>query len=276
MKCDVCKEISEQLKLQRQPLVQDEGDSIMVNLFLSPFRMVRVEGGTFLMGAQDKDPEGDNYHPYADDDAGSVHQVTLDSYYISETVVTQSLWRTVMGDDDRVFIFGADDLPAVSLNWNDCQNFIRRLNKMTGLKFHLPTEAQWEFAARGGNKSRGYTYSGSNEMNKVGWTDHSRDCRLHPIKMKRPNELGIYDMSGNVWEWCRDWARDGYPNRAQHNPKGPASSPYHSRIIRGGSWNDNPWHCYVFQRFLCCPEETVNDCGLRLVIEQYHPNALCV
>ena len=276
MKIDVCKEISEQLKLQRQPLVQDTGDSIMVNLFLSPFRMVRVEGGTFLMGAQDKDPKGNNYHPYTDKDAAPVHQVTLDSYYISETVVTQSLWRTVMGDDDRVFIFGADDLPAVSLNWNDCQNFIRRLNKMTGLKFHLPTEAQWEFAARGGNKSRGYTYSGSNEMNKVGWTDNSRDRRLHPVKTKRPNELGVYDMSGNVWEWCRDWARDGYPNRAQHNPKGPASSPYHSRIIRGGSWNDNPWHCYVFQRFLCCPEETVNDCGLRLVIEQYYPNALYV
>lgn len=266
MKCDVCKEISEQLKLQRQPLVQDEGDSIMVNLFLSPFRMVRVEGGTFLMGAQDKDPDGENYHPLADEDASPVHQVTLDSYYIGETVVTQGLWRTVMGNDDHRFVMGQDDFPAVRINWNECQYFVQRLNQMTKLKFRLPTEAEWEFAARGGNKSRGYVYSGSNELNKVAWSEQSHDKRLHPVKQKRHNELGLYDMSGNVWEWCSDWMGENYPKKALHNPKGPNFSPFQCRALRGGSWNANPFHCYVFQRFLGCPEKALGDYGLRLVM----------
>lgn len=266
VKSSLIKEICAQLNLQHQPLVQDEGKFVMVNLFLSPFRMVKVEGGTFLMGAQDEDPDGENYHPLADRDAGPVHQVTLDSYCIGETVVTQGLWRTVMGNDNRILVMGQDDLPAVRINWNECQYFIRRLNQMTKLKFRLPTEAEWEFAARGGNKSRGYVYSGSNELNKVAWSDHSRDRCLHPVKMKRPNELGIYDMSGNIWEWCSDWMGEGYPKKALHNPKGPTFSPYRCRVLRGGSWNDNPFHCFVFQRFLGCPEETFGDYGLRLVI----------
>ncbi len=250
VKYNVSKEICEQLNLQRQPLVQDEGDSVIVNLYPSPFRMVKVEGGTFLMGAQDKDPDGENYHPLADEDASPVHQVTLDSYYIGETVVTQGLWRTVMGNDDHRFVMGQDDFPA----------------QMTKLKFRLPTEAEWEFAARGGNKSRGYVYSGSNELNKVAWSDHSRDRRLHPVKMKRPNELGIYDMSGNIWEWCSDWVREGYPKKALHNPKGPHFSPFQCRALRGGSWNDNPFHCLVFQRFFGSPEKTLGDRGFRLVM----------
>ena len=260
--------LQKSLDLQLQPIVQDEGSSIVLNMCSTTFRMIKVEGGTFLMGAQNEDPLGDNYHPLADEDNGPVHRVTLDSYYIGETVVTQGLWRTVMGDDDCIFMIGGDDLPAVSFNWYECQRFIKRLNKITGLKFRLPTEAEWEFAARGGNKSRGYAYSGSNEMNKVGWTDNSRDRRLHPVKMKRPNELGIYDMSGNVWEWCSDRARYGYPHRALHNPKGPASDPDDMRVIRGGSWDDNPLHCLVFERFLLLSYETLSDCGLRLAMDQ--------
>lgn len=265
VKYNVSKEICEQLNLQRQPLVQDEGDSVIVNLYPSPFRMVKVEGGTFLMGAQDKDPDGENYHPLADEDASPVHQVTLDSYYIGETVVTQGLWRTVMGNDDHRFVMGQDDFPAVRINWNECQYFVQRLNQMTKLKFRLPTEAEWEFAARGGNKSRGYVYSGSNELNKVAWSEQSHDKRLHSVKQKRHNELGLYDMSGNVWEWCSDW--DGnYPTKEQHNPKGPKSDKFYYHVIRGGSWNDPSWFCYVFQRFANRYDKTWNDCGLRLAM----------
>ena len=266
MKRDLIKEIQEQLNLQIQPFVQKLGSSLYVNLFPVQFKLIEVEGGSFLMGAQQSDPNEENYHPLADVEASYVHKVTLDTFFVGETVVTQDQWKAVMGDDERCFEFDGDNYPAVSINWNDCQRFIQRLNKMTGLKFRLPTEAEWEFAARGGNKSRGYAYSGSNEMNKVGWTDHSRDRRLHPVKMKRPNELGIYDMSGNVWEWCSDWFEGGYSYKEQINPKGPASSRFNDRVIRGGSWDDNPWHSYVFQRFACRPDETLNDCGLRLAI----------
>ena len=261
------KYIAKQLHLCTLPFVQMEENHIVVNLFPTPFKMIRVVGDTFLMGAQSENFMDENYDFFADECSGPVHQVTLDNYYIGETVVTQSLWKAVMGEDDPRFEFGADDLPAVGVNWYDCQRFINKLNEQTGLKFRFPTEAEWEFAARGGIKSRGYIYSGSNEMNRVGWTNHSRDRRLHPVKMKRPNELGIYDMSGNVWEWCADWMKDGYPQEPQTNPKGPDSSPYFGRVIRGGSWYDNPLFCHVSQRFECRPNEIIKDCGLRLVME---------
>ena len=266
MKNNFANEILKQLNLEIQPFVQKKDSSLYVNLFPVQFKLIEVKGGSFLMGAQNKDPGKDNYHPYVDEDATSVHKVTLDTFFIGETVVTQGQWKAVMGEEDRRFEFGDDDYPAVSLSWIDCQDFIKVLNKKTGLKFRLPTEAEWEFAARGGNKSRGYVYSGSNELNKVAWSDHSRDRRLHPVKMKRPNELGIYDMSGNIWEWCSDWVREGYPKKALHNPKGPHFSPFQCRALRGGSWNDNPFHCLVFQRFFGSPEKTLGDRGFRLVM----------
>lgn len=265
MKQNVSKILQERLSLQIEPMVQRSGSSILVNLFPVQFKMVKVEGGAFFMGAQKKDPEKENYHPYVDENATNVHKVTLDTFFIGETVVTQALWKAVMGEEDRRFDFGDDDFPAVSLNWIDCQSFLKALNKKTGLKFRLPTEAEWEFAARGGNKSRGYVYSGSNELNKVAWSEQSHDKRLHPVKQKRHNELGLYDMSGNVWEWCSDW--DGnYPNKEQHNPKGPKSDKFYYRVIRGGSWNDPSWFCYVFQRFANRYNKTWNDCGLRLAM----------
>ena len=258
-------EFQERLNLQIQPFLQKMGSSLYVNLFPVQFKLIEVKGGSFLMGAQNKDPGKENYHPYVDEDATNVHKVTLDNYYIGETVVTQGQWKAVMGEEDCRFDFGDDDYPAVSLNWIDCQNFLKALNKKTGLKFRLPTEAEWEFAARGGNKSRGYVYSGSNELNKVAWSEQSHDKRLHPVKQKRHNELGLYDMSGNVWEWCSDW--DGnYPTKEQHNPKGPKSDKFYYHVIRGGSWNDPSWFCYVFQRFANRYDKTWNDCGLRLAM----------
>ena len=160
------------------------------------------------MGSDDSD---------ADDDERPVHSVTLSSYSIGETEVTQALWTAVMGSNPSNF--KGNNLPVEKVSWNDCQTFIRKLNDLTGENFRLPTEAEWEFAARGGNRSRGYKYSGSDNLGDVAWyTDNSGD-KTHAVKSKSPNELGIYDMSGNVWERCSDIFGD-YHDSPQTNPKG--------------------------------------------------------
>ena len=158
------------------------------------FEMVRVEGGTFHMGAtsEQKDEAWDREKP--------VHSVTLSSYYIGKTEVTQALWQAVMGSNPSNF--KGSNLPVECVCWNDCQEFIQKLNSLTGRNFRLPTEAEWEFACRGGNNSRGYKYSGSNNLGSVAWYDDNSGGQTHPVATKAPNELGIYDMSGNVWEWC--------------------------------------------------------------------------
>ena len=225
------------------------------------FKMIKVEGGTFKMGAQSSDPNGENYDSEADDDERPVHSVTLDDYYIGETVVTQELWRAVMGSPQQGFwskLFGTkDDLskekfPKTSFSWNDCQEFIKKLNQLTGKRFRLPTEAEWEYAARGGKKSRGYKYAGSNTIGEVAWyRDNAYDVGysspaygIHPVGTKSPNELGLYDMSGNVWEWCSDWYGK-YSSSSQINPTGPTSSKYSSHVLRGGSWNCSAQNCRV-------------------------------
>ena len=191
------------------------------------FEMVRVEGGTFRMG--DTTEQGD----YADSDETPVHSVTLSNYYIGKTEVTQALWQAVMGSNPSYSV-GAD-LPVENVNWNDCQEFIQKLNSLTGRNFRLPTEAEWEFACRGGNNSRGYKYSGSNDIDNVAWyRDNSGRDTLYSVATKAPNELGIYDMSGNVSEWCSDWYAD-YTSYSQTNPKGPQSG--RTRVFRGGSVN---------------------------------------
>ena len=193
------------------------------------FEMVRVEGGTFRMGATAEQEDE------ANSDEMPVHSVTLSSYYIGKTEVTQALWQAVMGSNPSKFK-GAD-LPVECVSWNDCQEFIQKLNSLTGQNFRLPTEAEWEFACHGGNNSRGYKYSGSNNLGSVAWYDGNSGNKTHPVGTKAPNELGIYDMSGNVWEWCGDWYAN-YTSNSQSNPKGPQSGSY--RVFRGGGWN-----CYV-------------------------------
>lgn len=247
-------------------------DAITIKLEGVSFRMIRVEGGTFTMGLQDEDPNGENYYEYTlrdEKEDGSMkmptpHKVTLDTYYIGDTVVTQSLWKSVMGENGRWKIKD-DDLPVTNVSWNDCASFIRRLNAQTNMKFRLPTEAEWEFAARGGKKARGYQYSGSNELNKVGWSDHSRTRRLHPVKQKRHNELGIYDMSGNVWEWCNDWF-DSYPDGPQTNPQGPGKGQWNGRVVRGGSWRNNPVECHVGSRGSMRHDAREETVGFRLAM----------
>ena len=188
------------------------------------FEMVEVRGGTFRMGATSE--QGSDAYS----NEKPVHSVTLNSYYIGKTEVTHALWRAVMGSDPNYWI--DDDLPKYNVSWDDCQEFIRKLNSLTGQHFRLPTEAEWEFACRGGNNSRGYKYSGSNYIDNVAWYDGNSGDKAHPVATKSPNELGIYDMSGNLWEWCSDWYGD-YSSGAQANPKGPYDGSY--RVVRGGS-----------------------------------------
>lgn len=176
-------------------------------------------------------------------DEKPVHEVTLSDYYIGKYEVQQSEWEAVMGNNPSSFK-GAD-LPVEQVSWSDCHEFIRRLNALTGLSFKLPTEAQWEYAARGGRLSKGYKYSGSNNLGEVGWYGSNSGNCTHRIGEKQPNELGLYDMSGNVWEWCED-LYGNYSSDSQRDPSGAASG--FSRVTRGGSWFGDAGFCRVSNR----------------------------
>jgi len=217
------------------------------------FNMVWVEGGTFRMGATSEQVSGawDNEKP--------VHSVTLSGYYIGKTVVTQALWEAVMGSNPSYW--KGDNLPVERVSWDDCQEFIRKLNSLTGQHFRLPTEAEWEFACRGGNNSRGYKYSGSNYIDNVAWYWDNSGIKTHPVATKLPNELGIYDMSGNVWEWCADWKGD-YCSGTQTNPKGPYDGKY--RVCRGGCHFINARCCRSSCRGSDGPDGRGDGLGLRL------------
>ena len=231
-------------------------DGIMFSIGNVRFEMVRVEGGTFTMGATAE--QGSD----ANEDEKPAHQVTLSSYMIGKTEVTQELWEAVMGSNPSDF--KGSNLPVEEVSWEDCQTFIRKLNALTGKNFRLPTEAEWEFAARGGNNSRGYKYSGSNTVSNVAWYKDNSSSTTHPVATKAPNELGIYDMSGNVWEWCSDWY-GSYSSSSQYNPTG--SNTGSSRVLRGGSWFYYAFACRVSGRGYT--DETTlrgSDFGLRLVL----------
>ena len=217
------------------------------------FEMVEVRGGTFRMGAN-SEQDSDAY-----DWEKPVHSVTLSGYYIGKTEVTQALWKAVMGSNPSDF--EGDDLPVEKVSWDDCQEFIRKLNALTGQNFRLPTEAEWELACRGGNNSRGYKYSGSNYIDNVAWYWDNSEFSTHPVATKLPNELGIYDMSGNVYEWCSDWKGD-YSSGAQTNPKGPYDGSY--RVVRGGSWCDSARFCRSSYRYYESPGNRGSFLGLRL------------
>lgn len=228
------------------------------------YNMVWVEGGTFRMGAT-SDQGSD-----ARDDEKPVHSVTLSGYYIGKTEVTQELWEAVMGTNPSEF--KGDDLPVECVNWDDCQDFIRKLNALTGQNFRLPTEAEWEFACRGGNNSRGYKYSGSNCIDDVAWYGDNSGIKFlevfdqirqktHSVATKLPNELGIYDMTGNVFEWCADWYGE-YGSGAQTNPKGPYDGA--SRVNRGGGWSSFEGDCRSSRRINDSPGFRFCCLGLRL------------
>ena len=219
--------------------------------------MVYVSGGTFTMGGTSEQSND------AESDEKPTHSVTLSSYYICKYEVTQALWRAVMGNNPSYF--KGDNLPVECVSWNDCQTFINRLNSYTGRNFRLPTEAEWEFAARGGNYSRHYKYSGSNYIGDVAWYDDNSGNRTHPVGTKQANELGLYDMSGNVWEWCSDWY-GSYSSYSQSDPTGPNSGS--NRVRRGGSWYGNAGICRSSYRYFITPGASYDILGLRLVLSQ--------
>lgn len=291
-------------------VAQQQNSVITVTAKGVSFKMIRVQGGTFTMGATNE--QGSDAY----DDEKPAHQVTLSTYYIGETEVTQELWKAVMGSNPSDFApketnasqcsydaFVADakrlnakkpsavkiptrqewdaamvttsgslKRPVEQVSWDDCQEFIRRLNQLTGRTFRLPTDAEWEYAARGGSKSRGYKYAGGNDINTVAWYDKnayykgesSPDYGTHVVKTKSPNELGLYDMSGNVWELCQDWYGD-YNASAQTNPKGPATASARV-VVRGGCWYYSARFCRVSFRNSFNPNYRVNYMGLRLVL----------
>ena len=186
-------------------------------------------------------------------------------FYIGKYEVTQAQWKAVMGNDPAYFK-GADR-PVEQVSWNDAMAFCEKLNESgkapKGWKFTLPTEAQWEFAARGGNKSKGYEYSGSNDLNEVAWYSNNSDA-THDVGEKKPNELGLYDMSGNVWEWCLDWY-DGYGDKKEvTDPTGPQDGS--ARVLRGGGWSKGAGYCRVAFRSSYLPDYRYYDFGFRLAL----------
>ena len=217
------------------------------------FKMIGVQGGTFTMGATSE--QGSDAY----DDEKPAHQVTLSTFSIGETEVTQELWQAVMGSNPSRF--SGPRRPVEKVSWEDCQNFIRELNSLTGRHFRLPTEAEWEYAARGGRKANGHKYAGSSAIDNVAWYWDNSGSQTHDVATKRANELGLYDMSGNVWEWCQDWKGD-YSSSSQTNPKGPSSGS--SRVSRGGSWIDDARCCRVSLRRNYTPSGRDIDLGLRL------------
>ena len=216
------------------------------------YPMVYVAGGSFMMGSDDSDAFGDEK---------PVHRVTLSSYRIGKYEVTQELWEAVMGNNPSGF--KGVRRPVDNVSWNDCQEFIRKLNSLTGQNFRLPTEAQWEFAARDGNSSSGYKYSGSNYIDNVAWYNGKSGSSTHNVGTKSPNELGIYDMSGNVREWCSDWYAS-YGSSSVYDPVGSSSGS--NRVTRGGGWNSNAKYCRVSFRNYIPPDYRYNFLGLRLCL----------
>ena len=235
---------------------QPESKNRLIQVGNVQFEMVHVEGGTFRMGATEEQGRDawDNEKP--------VHRVTLSSYLIGKHEVPQALWEEVMGCNPSKNKQGGD-YPVENVSWFDCQEFIGKLNARTGMRFRLPTEAEWEYAARGGDRSKGYKYAGSGNLDEVGWYGGNSGKHTHPVGEKKPNELGLYDMSGNVWEWCQDWYGD-YSSEAQKNPTGPQSG--YIRVLRGGSCWDRTRSCRVSSRGDFVPGYGFDGSGLRLVL----------
>lgn len=226
-----------------------------------------VKGGSFSMG--DKDGTTGILE----------HEVKVSSYYIGKYLVTQRLWHSLMGNNPSFSIGGKR--PVETVSWSDAQDFIKKLNSCqsvqnflqnldpAGTEFRLPTEAEWEYAARGGNKSRGFVYSGNDKLKEVGWYDENSSGEIKPVGLKFPNELGLFDMSGNVWEWCQDWYGEDYYEQCAEkglaiDPQGPDEGV--DRVLRGGSSFRYPLYCRAAYRYDAHPEYRDGGLGFRLVV----------
>jgi len=222
--------------------------SFKVVVFSPPPGMVFVAGGTFQMGSN------------SESDEKPIHTVTISGFFMDKTEVTQAEYRKVMGKTPSSFS-GCDDCPVEKVSWHDANAYAKKVGK------RLPTEAEWEYAARGGNKSKGYAYSGSNDLDAVAWYNNNSGSKTHPVAQKQPNELGLYDMSGNVWEWCSDWYDEGYYSGSpQTDPQGSNSGK--RRVLRGGSWLNLDNGCRVASRFRNSPDFRYLSNGFRLVLSQ--------
>ena len=239
----IAPDISEaQNQITRPSKKRTEQEAILQNLINN---MVYVEGGSFMMGAYNQD---------AYDDEKPAHREVIGSFYIGRYEVTQKEWNAVMGNNPSKF--KGESLPVECVSWDDCQKFIQKLNKLTGRNFRLPTEEEWEYAARGGNRSNGYKYSGSNDINNVAWYDATSGEKTHNVGTKGANELGLYDMTGNVWEWTSsNW------NRNYNSPRN--SSEF---VSRGSAWYDHLHRSRITNRIPHSSTSRGHGLGLRLAL----------
>lgn len=227
------------------------------------FEMIAVEGGTFYMGAQKDDPTETNYDVSAYQIESPVHQTSISSYAIGKFEVTQAQWNAAMGDNPSNI--QGENLPVENVTWEEVQAFISILNEKSGLNYRLPTETEWEFAAKGGNKSEKFTYSGNSVLSACGWYYSNSEATTHEVGSKIPNELGIYDMSGNVREWCNDWF-GYYSSSMEDNPQGAYDG--NMKVNRGGSWTTPAVNCRNTYRHTDYPYEKALDLGFRLVLSK--------
>ena len=232
----------------------------VISIALSPdvsMAFILVEGCEFLMG--DDQSQFDEEKP--------AHRVRLSTFYISKYPVTQSQWQAVTGENPAYF--KGLNRPVENISWHEAQDYIEKLSKQTGKQFYLPTEAQWEYAARGGKYSQGYSYSGSDKLKQVAWYEENSNNETHEVGLLLANELGIHDMSGNVWEWCADALSEGYYQACQQqgvieNPPGPDAEASIHRVLRGGSNFHQPQDCRVTYRFGRHPDNRTDRIGFRL------------
>jgi formylglycine-generating enzyme required for sulfatase activity len=219
-------------------------------------KMIAIKGDSFLMGSN------------KESDEKPIHKVTLSDFYIGKYEITQKQWRGLMGSDPLELKFkGCDECPVENISWNDVQEFLQKLNSKTGKKYRLPTEAEWEYTARGGNKSQGYIYSGSNGINNVAQYEGNNNKNIKPVGTKKANELGIYDMSGNVYEWCGDWYGEKYYSSSPtNNPSGSSVGKY--RVLRGGAWYNNLTNCRVVNRNADFPDVRYGNNGFRICLSR--------
>lgn len=227
------------------------------------FEMILVEGGTFMMGAQSSDENGTNYDENATSIESPIRKVNLSDFYIAKFEVTQEQWVAAMGENPSAYL--GDKYPVESISWNKVQEFITILNEKTGLFYRLPTESEWEYAALGGNKSKGTIYSGDSFIFNVGWYYSNSDHTTHAVGDKDANELFLHDMTGNVGEWCQDYF-GYYPSSEESDPSGPTTGA--KRIVRGGSWNNSYKECRIKYRDRLMPDEANDNIGFRLVISK--------
>lgn len=245
------------LYARKRPIVPDSLQTLRFQIGSAPLCLHRVEAGSFMMGAT---------HEQYDRDLTTdrpAHFVSLNAYYIADKEVTNRLWRTVMSEWVAEERTNTLDLPVSYITWRDCQEFIRRLDSLTGLPFRLPTEAEWEYAARGGERSHSYRFAGSHEVDSVAWIYSNSGSQKHPVGQKHPNELGLFDMTGNVSEWCQDWFAPYYI-ATEPNPKGPSEGEF--RVVRGASYDNCAENCHLSVRQFFGEEESLSYVGLRLAL----------